>query len=97
MYKSDLYHTLTSYYIVEHYLQTYTEPSNITMTASTSTSSIQTTSTSFVSTPLLNSSSNSNNATTSNVDQVMLPLSKGCLTNNLGIPITIVCCKVSFI
>ncbi|CEP17875.1 hypothetical protein [Parasitella parasitica] len=75
---------------LEHYLQTYTEPSfinnNITLTASTSTSSVFSTMAS--STPLVN---NSNTATS--VDQVMLPLTNGCLTNNLGLPITIVCCK----
>ncbi|KAI8640521.1 dynein light intermediate chain-domain-containing protein [Parasitella parasitica] len=75
---------------LEHYLQTYTEPSfinnNIILTASTSTSSVFSTMAS--STPLVNNS----NASTS-VDQVMLPLTNGCLTNNLGLPITIVCCK----
>jgi len=79
---------------VEHYLQTYTEPSminnnnNITVTASTSTSSVPSTIAS--STPILN-----NVNISSTVDQqVMLPLSTGCLTNNLGLPITVVCCKV---
>ncbi|KAI8075542.1 dynein light intermediate chain-domain-containing protein [Thamnidium elegans] len=71
---------------LEHYLQTYTEPSNngLTMTASTSSSSIpSTTASNFVPAPVLNTS----------VDQVVLPLTQGCLTNNLGMPITIVCCK----
>ncbi|GAN04730.1 dynein light intermediate chain [Mucor ambiguus] len=78
---------------LEHYLQTYTEPSmvnnnNITITASTSTSSVPS-AVATGSTPLL-----SNATTASTVDQqVMLPLSTGCLTNNLGLPITIVCCK----
>ncbi|KAG1123290.1 hypothetical protein G6F42_010687 [Rhizopus arrhizus] len=78
---------------LEHYLQTYTEPSminnnnNITVTASTSTSSVPSTIAS--STPILN-----NVNISSTVDQqVMLPLSTGCLTNNLGLPITVVCCK----
>lgn len=75
---------------MEHYLQTYTEPLNkgLTMTASTSSSSIPSTtaSTTFVSAPIIN--------TSSAADQILLPLSRGCLTNNLGIPITIVCCKV---
>lgn len=73
---------------MEHYLQTYTEPSNngLTMTASTSSSSIPSTtaSSTFVPAPVLNTCA----------DQVVLPLPQGCLTNNLGIPITIVCCKV---
>lgn len=77
---------------MEHYLQTYTEPSlinnNITITASTSTSSVPSTVASSV--PLVNNSN-----TSTSVDQVMLPLSTGCLTNNLGLPITIVCCKVN--
>ncbi|KAI9263502.1 dynein light intermediate chain-domain-containing protein [Helicostylum pulchrum] len=72
---------------LEHYLQTYTEPSNngLTMTASTSSSSIPSTaaSSTFVPAPVLNTCA----------DQVVLPLTQGCLTNNLGMPITIVCCK----
>ncbi|GAA5814649.1 hypothetical protein MFLAVUS_008148 [Mucor flavus] len=72
---------------LEHYLQTYTEPSNngLTMTASTSSSSIPSTtaSSTFVPAPVLNTCA----------DQVVLPLPQGCLTNNLGMPITIVCCK----
>lgn len=79
---------------MEHYLQTYTEPSlinnNITITASTSTSSVPSTIAS--STPVVN-----NNNISTSVDQVMIPLSSGCLTNNLGLPITIVCCKVNFV
>lgn len=78
---------------LEHHLQTYTESSNngLTMTASTSSSSIPSTtaSSSFVSTPLVNNITPS----TTVVDQVVLPLSQGCLTNNLGIPIIVVCCK----
>lgn len=80
---------------MEHYLQTYTEPSmisntnNITVTASTSTSSVPST-IAAGSTPIL-----SNAPASLSVDQqVMLPLSTGCLTHNLGLPITIVCCKV---
>ncbi|KAL0142995.1 dynein light intermediate chain-domain-containing protein [Mucor lusitanicus] len=79
---------------LEHYLQTYTEPSmisntnNITVTASTSTSSVPST-IAAGSTPIL-----SNAPASLSVDQqVMLPLSTGCLTHNLGLPITIVCCK----
>ncbi|KAI7898319.1 dynein light intermediate chain-domain-containing protein [Cokeromyces recurvatus] len=67
---------------IEHYLQTYTEPVSLNtafnMTASTSTGSLQ-------STPLV--------TTTTSADQVTLPLTQGCLTNNLGIPIIVVCCK----
>ncbi|KAI9482767.1 MAG: dynein light intermediate chain-domain-containing protein [Benjaminiella poitrasii] len=67
---------------IEHYLQTYTEPVPLTtpfnMTASTSTGSVH-------STPLV--------TTTTSADQVTLPLTQGCLTNNLGIPIIVVCCK----
>ncbi|CAO3656066.1 unnamed protein product [Mucor fragilis] len=78
---------------LEHYLQTYTEPSmisssNITITASTSTSSVPSV-IATSSTPL-----QSHAAASSTVDQqVTLPLSTGCLTHNLGLPITIVCCK----
>ncbi|KAI7882676.1 dynein light intermediate chain [Lichtheimia hyalospora FSU 10163] len=73
---------------VEHYLQTYTEPAQnslngYTMVASTSTSSVP--STPVVSTPLV--------TTTTQADQVTLPLTQGCLTTNLGVPIVIVCCK----
>lgn len=59
------------------------------MTASTSTSSIQppTPTTSFPVAPLV--------TTTTAADQVTLPLTQGTLTNNLGISITIVCCKVN--
>ncbi|KAF7721649.1 hypothetical protein EC973_004325 [Apophysomyces ossiformis] len=64
---------------VEHYLQSYTEPVNgIVMTASTSTSSIPPAS-------LV--------TTTTAADQVTLPLTQGCLTTNLGVPLAIVCCK----
>lgn len=68
---------------MEHYLQTYTEPTQhtIVMTASTSTSSIATTST-----PNINA--------TSHADQVVLPLTTGCLTTNVGLPVIIVCSKV---
>lgn len=79
--------------IVEYHVQLYTEPSNlngnnrIIVTESISTSSTATSS-NFVSTP-------SNPQTTSTLDQqVMLPLSSGCLTSNPGIPLIIVCCKV---
>ncbi|CAO3703176.1 unnamed protein product [Rhizopus stolonifer] len=67
---------------LEHYLQTYTEPTQhtIVMTASTSTSSIATTST-----PNINA--------TSHADQVILPLTTGCLTTNIGLPVIIVCSK----
>ncbi|KAG1462702.1 hypothetical protein G6F56_005455 [Rhizopus delemar] len=67
---------------LEHYLQTYTEPTQhtIVMTASTSTSSIATTST-----PNINA--------TSHADQVVLPLTTGCLTTNVGLPVIIVCSK----
>ncbi|KAI8143883.1 dynein light intermediate chain-domain-containing protein [Fennellomyces sp. T-0311] len=75
---------------VEHYLQTYAEPSSnmvngYTMAASNSTSSVPSTPTNFVSTPLV--------TTTTSADQVTLPLTQGCLTTNLGIPIVLVCCK----
>ncbi|KAI8884723.1 DLIC-domain-containing protein, partial [Backusella circina FSU 941] len=61
--------------------------SGLVMTASTSTSSVPST--------VTNTNYNTSNitSTTTNTDQVVLPLSPGCLTNNLGIPITIVCCK----
>lgn len=77
--------------VVEHYLQTYTEPSanmvnGYTMVASSSTSSIPATPTNFVSTSLV--------TTTTSADQVTLPLTQGCLTTNLGVPIVVVCCKV---
>lgn len=55
------------------------------MTASTSTSSVPSTPVSFV-TPLV--------TTTTAADQVTLPLTQGSLTNNLGIPLFVVCCKV---
>ncbi|KAI8384276.1 dynein light intermediate chain-domain-containing protein [Radiomyces spectabilis] len=74
---------------VEHYLQSYTEPTpavnGINMAPSTSTSSIPSTPTGFVPTPLV--------TTTTAADQVTLPLTQGCLTTNLGIPIAVVCCK----
>ncbi|CAO0801347.1 unnamed protein product [Mucor circinelloides] len=73
---------------VEHYLQTYTEPVPLNtfsnMAASTSTGSVPSTPTTFV-TPLV--------TTTTSADQVTLPLTQGSLTNNLGIPIFVVCCK----
>ncbi|KAI8056302.1 dynein light intermediate chain-domain-containing protein [Gilbertella persicaria] len=85
---------------LEHYLQTYTEPSHINkdliVTASTSTSSMPSiaASTSFTTntttTPLTSTQPISSTA----IDHgVMLPLPTGCLTTNLGIPITVVCCK----
>lgn len=90
----DLIYTFTDMCrsLVEHYLQTYTEPAQntlngYTMVASTSTSSVP--STPVVSTPLV--------TTTTQADQVTLPLTQGCLTTNLGVPIVIVCCKVSFL
>ncbi|KAL0141232.1 dynein light intermediate chain-domain-containing protein [Mucor lusitanicus] len=65
---------------VEHYLQTYTEPVPVNtfsnMAASTSTGSVPSTPTTFV-TPLV--------TTTTSADQVTLPLTQGTLTNNLGI------------
>jgi dynein light intermediate chain 1 len=73
---------------VERYLQTYTEPvplNTFNLTASTSTGSVPSTPTAFV-TPLV--------TTTTSADQVTLPLTQGSLTNNLGISITVVCCKV---
>lgn len=71
---------------MEHYLQTYTEPSSgMILTASTSTSSIATTNTTLT---------NLNTAASNHADQVVLPLTQGCLTTNLGIPIIVVCCKV---
>ena len=80
-----------SCFTVEHYLQTYTEPlapNTFNMTASTSTSSISPApTTSFPATTTLVT-------TTTAADQVTLPLTQGSLTNNLGIPITVVCCKV---
>ncbi|ORE22843.1 dynein light intermediate chain [Rhizopus microsporus] len=70
---------------LEHYLQTYTEPSSgMILTASTSTSSIATTNTTLT---------NLNTAVSNHADQVVLPLTQGCLTTNLGIPIIVVCCK----
>ncbi|KAI9259874.1 dynein family light intermediate chain [Sporodiniella umbellata] len=68
---------------LENYLQTYSEPSHvpIVMTASTSTSSITT---------LPNTPSPSN---PSQADQVILPLTHGCLTTNFGLPIVVVCSK----
>lgn len=78
-------------YLVEHYLQTYTEPvlpNTFNLTASTSSSSIPPTpTTQFPTTTSLVT-------TTTAADQVTLPLTQGSLTNNLGISITIVCCKV---
>lgn len=76
---------------VEYYLQTYTEPvpvNTFNLTASTSTGSLApSTSTTFATTPLV--------TTTTSADQVTLPLTQGSLTNNLGISIIVVCCKVS--
>ncbi|KAI9023669.1 dynein light intermediate chain-domain-containing protein [Phycomyces nitens] len=74
---------------VEHYLQTYSEPSPLSngfaVVPSTSTSSVPSTPSGFVTAPLV--------TTTTAADQVTLPLTQGCLTTNLGIPIVIVCCK----
>ncbi|KAI9027143.1 dynein light intermediate chain-domain-containing protein [Phycomyces nitens] len=81
---------------VEHYLKTYSEPtanaaplvpSSSTITASPTTTSVPSTplSTGFLSTPLV--------TTTTAADQVTLPLTQGCLTNNLGVSMAIVCCK----
>ncbi|KAI8058955.1 dynein light intermediate chain-domain-containing protein [Gilbertella persicaria] len=72
---------------VEHYMQTYTEPvpnTAFNLTASTSTGSVPSTPTAFT-TPLV--------TTTTSADQVTLPLTQGALTNNLGIPLIVVCCK----
>lgn len=76
--------------VVEHYLQTYTEPSNgIVLTASTSTSSI-------VANPNPSTSTTTQTLNTTNhTDQVLLPLTTGCLTTNFGIPIIVVCSKVT--
>ncbi|KAG0737946.1 hypothetical protein G6F57_011054 [Rhizopus arrhizus] len=73
---------------LEHYLQTYTEPSNgIVLTASTSTSSI-------VANPNPSTSTTTQALNTTNhTDQVVLPLTNGCLTTNFGIPIIVVCSK----
>lgn len=75
---------------MEHYLQTYTEPSNgIVLTASTSTSSI-------VANPNPSTSTTTQALNTTNhTDQVVLPLTNGCLTTNFGIPIIVVCSKVT--
>ncbi|KAL0093364.1 dynein light intermediate chain-domain-containing protein [Phycomyces blakesleeanus] len=82
---------------VEHFLKTYSEPtvnaappvpSSSTNTASTpTTTSVPSTplTTGFVLTPLV--------TTTTAADQVTLPLTQGCLTNNLGVPMAVVCCK----
>lgn len=61
------------------------------MTASTSTGSVPPTPTTTVIpiTPLV--------TTTTAADQVTLPLTQGTLTSNLGISITVVCCKVNFL
>lgn len=80
---------------IEYYLQTYTEPiinPLFPMTASTSTGSIITPTTvnpasTLATAPLV--------TTTTAADQVTLPLTQGSLTNNLGISIIVVCCKVS--
>ncbi|KAI8980273.1 dynein light intermediate chain-domain-containing protein [Pilobolus umbonatus] len=70
---------------LENFLQSYTEPyAGITVTASNSTSSI------------LSAVPNINTPMTSSIaaaDQVLLPLTSGSLTTNLGIPIHVVCCK----
>ena len=82
---------------VEHYLQTYTEPAAanpINMTASTSTGSVPSTPSTATNTNFPNTTATSLVTTTTSADQVTLPLSQGTLTNNLGIPIIIVCCKV---
>ncbi|KAG1055785.1 hypothetical protein G6F43_002277 [Rhizopus delemar] len=81
---------------VEHYLQTYTEPAAanpINMTASTSTGSVPSTPNTATNTNFPNTTATSLVTTTTSADQVTLPLSQGTLTNNLGIPIIIVCCK----
>ncbi|KAI8389480.1 dynein light intermediate chain-domain-containing protein [Blakeslea trispora] len=85
---------------LEHYLQTYTEPSylskDLTLTASTSTSSVPSASISTQFVP--NNTSAQPVAPSTTMDHnVMLPLSAGCLTTNLGIPITVVCCKSDYI
>ncbi|KAI8379892.1 dynein light intermediate chain-domain-containing protein [Choanephora cucurbitarum] len=73
---------------VEHYMQTYTEPASASgpfnLTTSTSTGSVPSTPTTFT-TPLV--------TTTTSADQVTLPLTQGTLTNNLGLPLIVVCCK----
>lgn len=87
------------YKIVENYLQTYTEPvavNPLNMTASTSTGSVPSTPNTATSTSFPNTTTSATPlvTTTTSADQVTLPLSKGTLTNNLGVPIIIVCCKV---
>ncbi|KAG1457711.1 hypothetical protein G6F56_006550 [Rhizopus delemar] len=83
---------------VENYLQTYTEPvavNPLNMTASTSTGSVPSTPNTATSTSFPNTTTSATPlvTTTTSADQVTLPLSKGTLTNNLGVPIIIVCCK----
>ncbi|KAF7731782.1 hypothetical protein EC973_008297 [Apophysomyces ossiformis] len=75
---------------VEHYIQTYSEPSlsqthGFSVAPSTSSGSTPSTAATFSSTPLV--------TTTTAADQVTLPLPQGCLTTNFGIPIVVVCCK----
>ncbi|KAG0747758.1 hypothetical protein G6F57_006400 [Rhizopus arrhizus] len=81
---------------VEHYLQTYTEPAPLNpihITASTSTGSVPPTPNTSTSTNTNFPSTTPLVTTTTSADQVTLPLSQGTLTNNIGIPLMIVCCK----
>lgn len=84
---------------VENYLQTYTEPTAanpVSITTSTSTGSVPSTPISATNPSFSNSTSTATPlvTTTTSADKVTLPLSQGTLTNNVGIPIVIVCCKV---
>lgn len=83
---------------VENYLQTYTEPTAanpVSITTSTSTGSVPSTPISATNPSFSNSTSTATPlvTTTTSADKVTLPLSQGTLTNNVGIPIVIVCCK----
>ncbi|KAG1176742.1 hypothetical protein G6F70_003260 [Rhizopus microsporus] len=84
---------------VEHYLQTYTEPvttNPLNVTTSTSTGSVPSTPNTTTSTNFPTATASATAplvTTTTSADQVTLPLSQGTLTNNLGIPIIVVCTK----
>ncbi|ORX59438.1 dynein light intermediate chain [Hesseltinella vesiculosa] len=78
------------------YLKSYTEPTQangFNLTASTSTSSIPSTPTSNFVPVTSTTSTTTNGMTSSNVDQVTLPLPSGCLSTNYGLPIAVVCTK----
>lgn len=91
---------LILYALVEHYLQTYTEPvttNPLNVTTSTSTGSVPSTPNTTTSTNFPTATASATAplvTTTTSADQVTLPLSQGTLTNNLGIPIIVVCTKV---